>query len=59
MSESWLSRGNGPRVTRIGARVFYHPEDVEAYLQACRVRKNEESNADDLLEKSCHMRRAI
>lgn len=29
---AWSSRGGGPRVVRVGARLRYRPEDVEAWL---------------------------
>lgn len=36
-SESWFNHarrsGNGPRYLKIGNRVFYRPEDIEAWLE--------------------------
>ena len=29
---AWSSRGGGPKVVRVGARLRYRPEDVEAWL---------------------------
>lgn len=29
---AWSSRGVGPKVLRVGARLRYRPEDVEAWL---------------------------
>lgn len=29
---AWSSRGGGPRITRVGARLRYRPADVEAWL---------------------------
>ncbi len=29
---AWSSRGGGPRVVRVGARLRYRPDDVEAWL---------------------------
>ncbi|PJI86575.1 helix-turn-helix transcriptional regulator [Luteimicrobium subarcticum] len=31
---AWSSRGGGPRVVRVGARLRYRPEDVEAWLDS-------------------------
>jgi hypothetical protein len=33
----WRSLGEGPRVTRIGCRVFYHLDDVKAWLRERQV----------------------
>jgi predicted DNA-binding transcriptional regulator AlpA len=32
----WRARNEGPRVTRIGSSVRYSPDDVQAYIDACR-----------------------
>lgn len=29
---AWSSRGGGPNVVRVGARLRYRPDDVEAWL---------------------------
>lgn len=29
---AWSSRGGGPKVVRVGARLRYRPDDVEAWL---------------------------
>lgn len=29
---SWSSRGGGPRVLRVGGRLRYRPDDVDAWL---------------------------
>lgn len=29
---TWSSRGDGPRVLRVGGRLRYRPDDVEAWL---------------------------
>ncbi len=29
---AWSSRGGGPKVLRVGARLRYRPDDVEAWL---------------------------
>ncbi|MBO0611096.1 helix-turn-helix transcriptional regulator [Myceligenerans salitolerans] len=31
---AWSSRGGGPRITRVGARLRYRPADVEAWLDS-------------------------
>ena len=31
---AWSSRGGGPRVLRVGARLRYRPDDVEAWLDS-------------------------
>lgn len=31
---AWSSRGGGPRVLRVGARLRYRPADVEAWLDS-------------------------
>lgn len=33
---NWASAGQGPAVIRIGGRVRYAPEDLKAYIDACR-----------------------
>ena len=30
----WSSRGGGPRVLRVGSRLRYRPDDVEAWLDS-------------------------
>jgi predicted site-specific integrase-resolvase len=37
--EGWRRRGEGPPYLKIGRRVKYHPEDIEAY-KAARLRAN-------------------
>lgn len=45
-SRSWLdaerAKGRGPRYIKMGARVFYRKESLDAYLEACE-RETEES----------------
>ncbi len=45
-SRSWLdaerAKGRGPRYIKMGARVFYRKENLDAYLEACE-RETEES----------------
>lgn len=40
-SRSWLdkerSAGRGPRLLRIGGRVFYRRADLDAYLETCAL----------------------
>lgn len=31
---AWSSRGGGPKVVRVGARLRYRPDDVEAWLDS-------------------------
>lgn len=32
----WRARGDGPRVTRVGIRVYVHREDAEEWLRTRR-----------------------
>ncbi len=37
-AEMQAHRGQGPRVTRLGRRAFYHVDDVKAYVEAQRAK---------------------
>jgi len=34
--ETWRRTGNGPPFIKMGKRVFYHPQDVEAWINKNR-----------------------
>lgn len=38
---AWSSRGGGPNVVRVGARLRYRPDDVEAWLDRVTDNRNE------------------
>ena len=42
MSVSWLAQGNGPKVTRIGRKVFYLFEDCLEFVEQRRVGQGEQ-----------------
>jgi predicted site-specific integrase-resolvase len=31
---AWRAAGKGPRPTRLGTRVFYRPQDIQAFIDA-------------------------
>ncbi|GCD20558.1 hypothetical protein CTKZ_21200 [Cellulomonas algicola] len=39
---AWSSRGGGPKVLRVGARLRYRPDDVEAWLDRVTDKRQEE-----------------
>lgn len=49
MTLSWLRiariKGTGPDFIKIGSRVFYLPEDVDAFINKHRVRSTSEKAA--------------
>lgn len=38
--ENWRWRGKGPDYTRVGGRVMYDPKDLDAWLEANKVKLN-------------------
>lgn len=34
--EGWAHRGEGPRCTRLGGRVYYHVDDIAEWVEAQR-----------------------
>lgn len=35
-AEMWAHKGQGPKVTRLGARAYYHLDDIAAWIEAQR-----------------------
>ncbi len=39
--ESWRSRGRGPAYLKIGGKVHYRQDDIEAYEAECRQERKQ------------------